>query len=299
MLDLKAMAIFAKVVEKGSMQAAAQELNITSAAVSQYISKLEQQHKIKLLNRTTRRLDLTTVGEGFYQGCITMLKGAESAVSTLESLRDNPIGTLRISAPTGIADSVFVGALERLLKQNPEMNIDLQFSDSIVDLLENKIDIAIRGGLGALQNPNLIARHLLNIQRITCASPRYLEESGLPIKTPHDLLKHRWIASLNPAAHRQYYTYSKAGQNDIVLTPHVNVICDNMLIRRLLTVQHMGISMHAGREIQKYLETGELVHILPDWELASVSLYLVTPNRADSTKVRLGIEAIRESFMAR
>ncbi|MGV6989455.1 LysR substrate-binding domain-containing protein [Testudinibacter sp. P80/BLE/0925] len=77
---------------------------------------------------------------------------------------------------------MFVGALERLLKQNPEMNIDLQFSDSIVDLLENKIDIAIRGGLGALQNPNLIARHLLDIQRITCASPRYLEESGLPTK---------------------------------------------------------------------------------------------------------------------
>ncbi|KGQ70892.1 hypothetical protein A1D23_04530 [Chelonobacter oris] len=297
MLDLKAMAIFAKVVELGSMQAAAQQLNVTSAAVSQYISKLEQQHKIKLLNRTTRRLSLTTAGEGFYQGCVTMLKGAESAVNTLESLRDNPIGTLRISAPTGIAGGVFAVALERLLTQNPEMNIELQFSDSIVDLLENKIDIAIRGGMGALQNSNLIARHLLDIRRITCASARYLQESDMPINTPQDLLRHRWIGPPNPEAQRQYYTYRREGQSEIVLTPTINVICDSMLIRRLLTVQHMGISIHAERELEAYLASGELVHILPDWELATVSLYLVTPNRADSTKVRLGIEAIRESFL--
>ncbi|MGR6981641.1 LysR family transcriptional regulator [Testudinibacter sp. P27/CKL/0425] len=298
MLDLKAMAIFAKVVEKGSMQGAAQEFNMTSAAISQYISKLELRYKIKLLNRTTRRLNLTPAGEGFYQGCVTMLKGAESAVDTLESLRDNAIGTLRISAPTGIASSVFVKALERLLKQNPEMNIELQFSDSIVDLVENKIDIAIRGGLGLLQTPNLIARPLVDIRRITCATPRYLQEFNIPIKTPQDLLKHRWIGAASPELHRQYYTYSCEGKNDIALVPPVSVICDSMLIRRLLTIQNMGISIHSEREIKPYLDSGELVHILPEWELARVHLYLVTPNRADSLKVRLGIEAIRESFSA-
>lgn len=297
MLDLKAMAIFAKVVEKGSMQGAAKELNMTSAAISQYITKLEQRYKIKLLNRTTRRLNVTPAGERFYQGCVTMLKGAECAVDTLESLRDNPIGTLRISA-SGVAISAFANALERLLKQNPEMNIELQFSDSVVDLVENKIDIAIRGGLGALQTPNLIARHLLDIRRITCASPGYLQKSNIKINTLQDLLKHRWIGSSSPERIRQYYTYSCEGKNDIALAPPMGVICDNMLIRRLLTIQNMGISIHAEREVKQHLESGELVHILPDWELAAVPLYLVTPNRADSLKVRLGIEAIRESFLA-
>lgn len=295
MLDLKAMAIFAKVVEKGSMQRAAQDLNITSAAVSQYISKLEQQHKIKLLNRTTRRLNLTSAGEAFYQGCVTMLKGAESAVNMLESLRDNPIGTLRISAPTGIAGSVFVGALERLLQQNPQMNIELQFSDSIVDLLENKIDIAIRGGMNALTNPNLIARHLQEMRLITCASAHYLQQHPIALENPLDLLQHRWISSTNKVQHG-YYTYRHAVHNDVILSPQANVVCDNILIRRLLTLQHMGVSIQVESEVREYLQRGELVHLLPEWELPSISLCLVTPNRADSLKVRLGIEAIRESF---
>ncbi|MGR3808540.1 DNA-binding transcriptional regulator, LysR family [Pasteurella testudinis DSM 23072] len=296
MLDLKAMAIFAKVVEKGTMQKASAELNMTPAAVSQYISKLEQQHKVKLLNRTTRKLSLTAAGEGFYQGCVTMLSGAESAVNTLESLRDNPIGTLRISAPTGIADSTFIGALEYLLKQNPDMNVDLQFSDEMVDLAEKKIDIAIRGGANALQSPNLIARHLIDIQPITCATPHYLQQSTIPINTPHDLLKHKWLGSLDAAQNYRKHIYRLDGQSEIEIVPPLKVICNSMLARRILALNHMGISVHAGLEIQGYLQTGELVHILPQWQLPMVSLYLVTLNRADSTKVRLGIEAIRQSF---
>ncbi len=156
--SLKGMAIFATVVDKGSMAAAAQSLGMTPSAVSQQIRKLESRAQVTLLHRTTRRLTLTEAGEAFYRSCAQMLAIAEEAERRLGEWRDAPVGELRLAAPVGFSGTLITQALKPLLENHRQLRLQLFFQDERIDLVAERIDLAIR--VGNLADSSLVARHL-------------------------------------------------------------------------------------------------------------------------------------------
>ena len=172
--DFRAMAIFVEVIKHQSMQQAARQLGLTVSTVSLAISRLEQQHGIRLLHRTTRRLSATSAGEAFYQACLRMLEGAEQAHRVLEQQKHEIEGTLRIATFSSVCGLPLGDSLKALLERYPALNIEWYVDDSFSNLYRQQIDIAIRGGIHALNDPQLIARKLFDAEMVLCATPEYL-----------------------------------------------------------------------------------------------------------------------------
>ncbi len=205
--SLKGMAIFATVVDKGSMAAAAQSLGMTPSAVSQQIRKLESRAQVTLLHRTTRRLTLTEAGEAFYRSCAQMLAIAEEAERRLGEWRDAPVGELRLAAPVGFSGTLITQALKPLLENHRQLRLQLFFQDERIDLVAERIDLAIR--VGNLADSSLVARHLGDWSSVLCAAPAYLRQRA-PINRPEQLTEVDWI-SLNTSNHLNHLTLSGPG----------------------------------------------------------------------------------------
>ena len=188
--DLKPLAVFAEVVDAGSMSAAARRLGMSPSAVSQTIRALEQHGGVTLLHRSTRKLALTEAGERYYPHCQRMLEAARAAAQSLQQARDAPTGELRVSAPVGFATHI-APALAPFLAEAPQLRLRLLVDDAMIDLIDARIDVAIR--IGRLADSNWVARRLCDFDTILCASPDYLARAGTPA-TPQQLPAHQWLA---------------------------------------------------------------------------------------------------------
>ena len=196
--QLPELIAFVQSVESGSFSAAARLLETTPSAVSKRVAKLEDRLRVRLLQRTTRSLSLTTDGSTYYERIARVLSELEEANDLVMS-QGKPRGKLGITAPLDFGRWLLVQCIPGFLAQYPEIQIDLRLSDRFVDLVEEGIDIAIR--LGALEDCSLIRRHLGQTRFVLCASPDYLNVHGTPA-TPQDLLNHnclRYISGGHPA----------------------------------------------------------------------------------------------------
>ena len=264
--SLKGMAIFATVVDKGSMAAAAQSLGMTPSAVSQQIRKLESRAQVTLLHRTTRRLTLTEAGEAFYRSCAQMLAIAEEAERRLGEWRDAPVGELRLQ---------------------------LFFQDERIDLVAERIDLAIR--VGNLADSSLVARHLGDWSSVLCAAPAYLRQRA-PINRPEQLTEVDWI-SLNTSNHLNHLTLSGPGGEVCKLRLEPRVAANGMLAVRQFTLDGLGVSYQPLPEVRNALNDGRLQQLLPEWRIPGLGIYAVTPRReAQPAKVKVAIEALRRAF---
>jgi DNA-binding transcriptional LysR family regulator len=188
--QLKRMAVFAEVVAAGSLTAAARRLGMTPSAVSQHLRQLEGALGLALLHRSTRKLTLTEAGARYIEGCTAMVAAARAAEQALARHRDEPEGELRIAAPIG-----FGGLLARALaplRRHPRLTLQLLLDDALVDLIEARVDIALRAG--SLPDSSLVARRLGSMGAQMCAAPAYLAERGWPWcrKT---WLQHDWLGA--------------------------------------------------------------------------------------------------------
>src|SRR4051812_31256827 len=188
--DLKPLAVFAEVVEAGSMSGAARRLGVSPSAVSQIVRALEQQGGVTLLHRSTRKLALTEAGERYYPHCQRMVAAARAAAESLQLARDAPSGELRVSAPVGFATHI-APALAPLLAEAPQLRLRLLVDDAMIDLIDARIDLALR--VGRLADSSWVARRLCDFEIILCASPEYLARHGTPA-LPQDLPAHQWLA---------------------------------------------------------------------------------------------------------
>lgn len=292
MEQLRSMAVFARVIEKGSMNAAAQSLAMTPSAVSQHLSRLEAHYGVTLLQRTTRKLTLTEAGQLFYQSCVAMLAAARQAGEQLATLRDAPVGELRISAPSGLAGGVLSTALAPLLSANPGLSLRLFFQDEMVDLLSLQIDLAIRAG--KLKDSSLVARHLTNWHFVICASPIYLAKRGWP-QAPADLLEHDWVGvSAHDGLNRLQLTRGREVQS-FTMTPRIS--SNNILSARAFVLEGMGLSLQPEPEVRRELAAGLLSVVLPDWHLPELPLWLVTPRREGlPAKVRHAMAILQQAL---
>ncbi|KMN33161.1 MULTISPECIES: LysR family transcriptional regulator [Chromobacterium] len=289
---LRRMAVFAMVVDKGSMNGAARELGMTPSAVSQHISKLEQQHGVSLLHRTTRKLTLTEAGSLFYQGCADMLAAAQLAEQRLLELRDAPVGELRIAAPTGFAGALLSEALAPLLSAHSGLKLRLFFHDEMIDLVENRIDLALRAGV--LKDSSLVARHLADWPNVLCASPAYLARQP-GITRPEQLPGLQWVALSDRKLGSLEFEHVDGGR--FAMEPDARLISNNIVAARQFVLAGMGVSVQPEPEIRQELADGRLLRLLPEWHLPPLAIYAVTPRRdIQPAKVRYAIEALRASL---
>ncbi|MDH0293273.1 LysR family transcriptional regulator [Pseudomonas sp. GD04087] len=288
--NLRGMAVFATVVARGSMAAAAEALGMTPSAVSQQIRKLEAHAQVTLLHRTTRKLTLTEAGEAFYRSCAQMLAIAEEAEQRLGEWREAPVGELRLAAPVGFSGKLITEALRPLLENHRQLRLQLFFHDEQIDLIEQRIDLAIR--VGSLSDSSLVARHLAEWNNVICAAPAYLRRMPA-IDHPQQLQGVDWLA-LNTVAHQAYLNFSGPGGESCKLRLEARVAANSMIALRQFTLDGLGVSAQPEPEVREALEEGRLVRLLPEWSLPPFGIYAVTPRRdAQPAKVKVAIEALR------
>lgn len=288
--NLRGMAVFATVVARGSMAAAAEALGMTPSAVSQQIRKLEAHAQVTLLHRTTRKLTLTEAGEAFYRSCAQMLAIAEEAEQRLGEWREAPVGELRLAAPVGFSGKLITEALRPLLENHRQLRLQLFFHDEQIDLIEQRIDLAIR--VGSLSDSSLVARHLAEWNNVICAAPAYLRRMPA-IDHPQQLQSVDWLA-LNTVAHQAYLNFSGPGGESCKLRLEARVAANSMIALRQFTLDGLGVSAQPEPEVREALEEGRLVRLLPEWSLPPFGIYAVTPRRdAQPAKVKVAIEALR------
>ncbi|MFZ6656343.1 LysR family transcriptional regulator [Undibacterium sp. TJN19] len=278
----KRMALFAEVVTAGSLTVAARKLEMTPSAVSQHLRALESSLGLSLLHRSTRKLTLTEAGARYFEGCAAMVAAARSAEQALARHRDEPQGELRIAAPIG-----FGGMLARALaplRKYPKLSLCLLVDDAVVDLIEERVDIALR--VGSLPDSSLVARRLGVMPSQICASPAYLAENGWP-QHPLDLEQHAWLGGMHMGTGTRSLQLSGPDKTMVDVKVTVKVRASQVTALHALCVAGWGISLAVSEEDHKALANGSLVPVLPDWKLPELVLHAITPRRGEQpAKVR-------------
>jgi len=290
--DLKRMVIFSYVVESGSFSAAAKRLGIAKSAVSKHVSLLEKHSGTRLLNRSTRSLSLTDIGETYYRNCSQLIKIWEETRNTTQALQEKPRGLLRISCPASFGIEHLSPLLKPYLAQYPDLNAELLLDDTVVDMTEQGIDVAIR--VGWLPDSNLHARKLKDSPRFLCASPEYLEKYGVP-KTPEDLVQHEWIIfSLLPTPFHYTFTKNKVSKK---IQVKGRIKTNNAHAVRKLLCEGAGISALSNFVVEKDLENGNLIRLLPDYDIQNAGIYAVFHHKQQQqAKIRTFIDFLVENL---
>ena len=288
--DLKRFAVFAEVVRSGSLSAAARHLGISTSAVSQQLRALEQQHGVTLMHRSTRKLTLTESGRNLADHCEALVASAVRARQQLVLARDAPEGELRMSAPMGFARCV-APALAPLLADHAALRLHLEIDDQMIDLIDARIDLAIRAG--QLADSGWSARRLCGIDFLLCAAPTYLARVGAP-RLPHELVAHEWLTP--PRGGRplplQMRDAAEAGEA-IEIAPRIT--SNSQVSLQQMCVAGLGLAFVVSTDAQDDLQAGRLVRVLPAWHVPPMPLWAVTPQRdAQPAKVRHAIAALRD-----
>lgn len=265
------MALFALVAECGSFTAAAERVGLPKSSVSQRISQLEQRLGIRLMNRTTRQLNLTFAGERYLLHCQEMMQASERADQAIANLRENPSGRLRITSPAGIGATLLARCNAEFLQLYPDVTLDVSVSDDIRDLVQEGFDIALR--TGQPQDSSLIGRRVGYCERTLVASKHYLEQHA-PITHPQQLAEHRCIAhhAWNEWVLKQDDAYYRW-----LLPP--GHLTDNLVYARECALGDAGITQLPRFLTEGAMADDRLVAVLPEWEMEGNELWLVYPSR--------------------
>lgn len=295
MEDLNRMAVFATVVEQGSMSAAARVLGMTTSAVSQQLRLLESRAGLPLLRRTTRKHSLTEAGQRFYVQCAVMLQAARQARAELEAERDEPVGELRIAAVLGLA-SPLGRALAPLLHAHPQLRLRLLLDDTHTDLVTERIDLAIR--LGRLPDSTWVARSLGRLPWWICAAPALLAPATPLPSQPQQLQALPWIArytgkSVTTTLDFQHQSTGATAQ--LHTTPRI--LCNQQQGLQQLCVEGLGLAKLFSLDVADPVQNGQLLRLLPDWDCGSLAIWALTPERnALPARVRLALTALQAYF---
>ncbi len=284
---------FVRVVEAGSFTGAAERLQRAKSAVSRRVSELEDRLDVRLLNRTTRRLNLTETGRDFYARCVRLLSDLEEAELAVSSEHASLRGTLRVASPMSFGVLHLADAINDFLSLHQDLRLEADLDDRRVNLIEDGFDVAIR--IGALADSSLIARRLAPMRRVTCASPAYLERFGTP-RSPDDLVNHMGLSYSNvpDSAHWQYRC-PDGEQRTARIGSRMRVNNGDML---LSAARHgLGIVISPCFLAYEAIEQGALIPILTDYALPEESAYAVyPPGRHLSHRVRIFIDFLAERF---
>lgn len=270
--DLNDMLVFAEVARTGSLTAAGTVLGMPKTTVSRRLSKLEQRLGTRLLDKSTRKLELTEVGIAYLARCLPILEDVEAARDFATTLTETPRGRLRVSAPPDFSE-ICAGPLAGFSLRYPEVSLEFDVSARHVDLIGERIDIAVRAG--HLADSTLIARHLGDMTRSLYAGAAYVEREGLPV-TPADLARHHFVL-LRGARSIQNHEVLSRGRQQVEIRMPGRIEANSLSMVRELTAAGSGIAILPDAMMSKHRQ--HLVRVLPEWHLASTPVHLVMPSR--------------------
>ncbi|HYD80963.1 MAG TPA: LysR substrate-binding domain-containing protein [Paucimonas sp.] len=289
---LAEMMTFAKVVETKSFSEAARVLQTSKSLVSKQISQLEAALGVRLLHRTTRSMSLTEIGAAYYEHCARIAQEIDAADATVTQLQAVPRGTLRLTSTVVFATMHLAPAIQEFLRRYPQVEIELEASDRVVDLVEEGYDLAIR--ISDNPAPNMVARKIAPVRWVTCAAPAYLEQHGTP-RTPQDLSKHNCLLYHGLPAGKGHWRY-RVGGKEVLPELSGNCRVNNSEVLLNMARGGMGIIVFPTYMIGPDLQSGRLREILADFAaFPDMSLYaMYAPNRYLQPKVRAFIDFLLE-----
>ncbi|HSD37284.1 MAG TPA: LysR family transcriptional regulator [Rhodocyclaceae bacterium] len=280
------MASFAEVVDAGGLSAAAERLGCSRAVVSKRLAALERDFGVTLLNRTTRRQSLTEAGQTLYAHCRRILDEMHSAETQLHEFSASPRGTLRVSAPYSYGARVLSKRLPEFLQRYPDIRMELQLADQLADLAGTAVDIAVR--LTDSPAPGLVARKLVDVPYIVCASPAYLAQHGTPAH-PRELSQHNCLYYVGGILQTPWHFDGPDGHSVIDVQGSLTV--NSVDILRDAVIGGLGIIAISRYHLTDELADGRVVELMSDYQLPGRAIYLMTlPDRLLPAKTRAFID---------
>jgi DNA-binding transcriptional LysR family regulator len=289
---IDSMGVYARVVAKQSFSAAARDLRLSQAAVSKHVRALEDWLGARLLDRTTRRLNVTEIGALVYERCERILDEIDEVQQSTSALQTAPRGVLHLAAPLSFGITQLGPALADYLARYPEVVVDVRLDDRMVDLVDEGFDLALR--VGALKESSLIARRLAPVRFVLCASAGYVKQYGAP-RQPDDLSSHRCLFYSMRAIPGEWRFVGPEGQVAVRISGRFRSNSGNMLYAAMLAGAGIGFvpTFVAGRDLAE----GRLVSLMPDYRPVESELSAIyPPGKAPSAKVRSLIDFLANRF---
>lgn len=294
MNKLQAMQVFARVVETGGLTRAADSLQLPKATATTLIQQLEASLGVKLLNRTTRKVSVTTDGAAYYPSCLAILALVRETEESLGQRHASPQGLLRVEVPTLIARLVIVPALPGFFARYPDIQLELGCSERRADLIEEGIDCAV--WIGELEDSTMIARRIGLLYFGTCAAPSYLAAHGQP-RHPDELTAHRCINHFSPRTGKIFeWVFAKNGvRTQTLLRGSIALDDENSYVAA--AEAGLGVAQIPAFVLKEAMERGSLELLLGDWFAEPAPLNVVYPqNRHLSVKIRVFVDWVAELF---
>jgi DNA-binding transcriptional LysR family regulator len=286
------MQVFCTVVDKGTFVGAADALEMSKAAISRYVSALEERLGARLLHRTTRKLSLTEEGRQFYHQAREVLALMDQAEEAVSSAAPEPSGVLRVNAPVSFGVLHLAPLWGAFMNAHPNVELDISLNDRLVDLVDEGFDAAIR--IARMESSSLVGRRLAGTRMCLCASPDYLA-SHPPLRTLADLADHGVIAYTNFATGNEWLFDGPDGR--VSVRTRSSVRCNNGDTCRSIALAGGGIALQPSFMVGDDLRSGALVEILPEYRSIELGIYVVYPTRKHlASKVRALISFLTERF---
>ncbi|MES2346572.1 MAG: LysR family transcriptional regulator [Pseudomonadota bacterium] len=290
---LRALEVFVEVVRRDGFARAAEALDTSPANVTRYISDLEAHLQTRLLNRSSRKMSLTSSGEALFERAKSILDDVAEAEAIVSSATMQPHGLLRINAPLSFGVLHLAPLWAKFMRQYPDMQLDVALIDRVVDIVEEGYDMAIR--ISRAGSTSHVARKLATSHNILCAAPEYVQRCGMPMQ-PADLLQHTCIGYSYSATADEWQILDANGQPQSVKVQCV-MHSNNGDTARAAAIGGLGVIWQPSFLVGADLRAGRLVRVLPDYHLPDIDVLAVYPSRRHlSAKVRVMIDFLVEEF---
>jgi len=282
------MRSFVRVADLHSFTKAAEALGLSRAVVSTHIAELENYLRCQLLHRTTRRVGLTADGAEYLTRCQRILTELEAADESVRRTRLSPEGRLRVDVPVEFGRALLIPALPKFTARYPDLQLEVQFNDRVVDLIREEIDLVVR--VGAVREPHLIARRVVNTRLLTCASPEYLHTHGTP-SSPEDLRRHKLVGYLPTGTRRPHRWVFERGTQRMRLGLPFNIAFNSAEAEIRAAIRGAGLVQAMDLIVAEALALGRLQVVLPDWSAPGKPISVVCRAALrDSPKIRVFAE---------
>jgi DNA-binding transcriptional LysR family regulator len=293
--QIQSMRTFTRVVEAGSFTKAAESLDVPKGTVTKQIQALETRLRVRLLNRTTRRVTVTPDGAAYYERTLRLLSDLDDIEASMSNAQARPSGRLRVDIGASVARLLVIPALQGFFERYPDIQLDLGVSDRPVDLIADNVDCVIRGG--ELTEQSLVARRIGNIDFVTVASPAYLARHGTPAHPGELEQNHTMVSFFSSRTGRQYSHYFERGGEVHEIAGRYQLAVNESNALSEAALAGLGIVGLTRFDVKPHIESGALVQILPDWKRRTLPFYVVyPPNRHLSAKVRAFVDWAAELF---
>ena len=286
-----AMTTFVRIVEKGSLTAAANALNTSLPTVVRILAMLERQLGVSLLNRTTRRVHLTDEGARYLDRCRAILSDVQDAEAELSFSQAEPQGRLTVTASVLFGRRYVAPIVSEFIRHHQNVNVEMLFVDRVVNMVEEGIDVAVR--IGHLKDSSLVAIRVGQVRRVVCASPQYLRRHGIP-RTPEEVRAHRCIRHIGLSPRNEWNF--RVGRRGLAIPITCVIVCNEIDSTLNACATGLGLGMFLSYQTAPYRKSNKIRYVLQEFETEPVPVQIIYPHtRRLSTTVRAFVdECVRQ-----